>query len=158
MDCPADLIAQHGKRDLREFADQTKHHREAPVLSEEEEARLALPELEDEDLDADLGHQEEEELPYLDAESVASWWRARMDTSDSTRPTLLGQPISSEICLTALHSGSMRRRRALARRIWIGSGGRATIAVDRPTSYQCSNLSRLATTDLVSGNSLAAWR
>lgn len=135
-----------------------QYHRDVPQLSEEEEERLALPDLADDDLDADLRPAEEADLPYLDAAAVAGWWSSVVADTDINHRMLLGRPLSSDMCLSMLREESMRSRRSIAYCVYIRSAGRHRIHVDRPSVQQLRELTALQRVpDLLSGNRLLKW-
>lgn len=88
----------------------------APPVNEEREAAEALPNLEDDDLDADLVPAPEEALPIPNPESIRAWWGAHRDQFDPSLRYLGGRPLDRDVLVGALWDAPMRRRHALAKR------------------------------------------
>ncbi|RKG99958.1 TIGR02270 family protein [Corallococcus sp. CA053C] len=90
------------------------------ALPPEEPPEEPLP-LEQEDLDADLVHRPEDDLPWPAAEPVARWWHeAKGNFAPGTR-YLMGHPFQAEALIAALEQGPMRRRHVLARELALRS-------------------------------------
>jgi uncharacterized protein (TIGR02270 family) len=90
---------------------------------DEDDAASTLPELEDDDLDADLAPAPEAALPELDAEAVERRVQEVASGLASEQRYLAGEPFGPTAALDALERGPQRRRHALALALGIRSGG-----------------------------------
>lgn len=135
-----------------------RHHRASPVLSDEDEERLALSDLVHDDCEADDRPAGEIDLPYLDAAAVTGWWSRAAAQTATTQRLLLGRPLSPDTCLSILREGSMRSRWAIATCISIRSAGRHRLHLGLPSGRQLCEVAALrGTSDLLSGNRLLRW-
>lgn len=78
---------------------------------------------EEEDLDADLVPGTEAEFPRPDAAAIRGWWKQHASRFQRGTRYLGGRPLDVAALLSALETGSMRRRHALARELVIRSRG-----------------------------------
>lgn len=115
-----------------------------PHVLPEPEPEDALPPLEEEALDADLGLRPEDALPLPAREEVARWWgTARKDFTPATR-YLEGKPFTGAALLEALAQGPMRRRHMHALELMLRTGGAHAVQVRAFTARQREELARAA--------------
>lgn len=70
----------------------------------------ALPPLEEEDWDVDLGLRAADALPLPAPEPISHWWSAAREDFTPTTRYLNGKPVTGAALLEALEQGPMRRR------------------------------------------------
>lgn len=104
-----------------------------------------LPELDEEDLDADLVPTAEDKLPWPEPGVIAQWWAARRATFHPQTRYLGGRPMDGACVLDALASAPLRRRHALAFELAVRSGGAAWLDTRASTARQRAQLDRVAT-------------
>ncbi|QQR46388.1 TIGR02270 family protein [Myxococcus xanthus] len=106
----------------------------------EPEPEDALPPLEDEDLDADLGLRPEDALALPAQEEVARWWERARDGFSPANRYLRGKPFTGASLLEALAQGPMRRRHLYALELMVRTRGAYAVQVRAFTSRQREQL------------------
>ncbi len=64
--------------------------------------------------DADVRMDPDEDLPWPDAQGIASWWQTNADAYPPGRRTFMGAAVSPNSCVGALRTGYQRQRRVAA--------------------------------------------
>lgn len=64
--------------------------------------------------DADVAMDQDEDLPWPDAERVAHWWQQNSGAFTPGVRYLSGSPVSPEVCIEVLKNGNQRMRKAAA--------------------------------------------
>jgi uncharacterized protein (TIGR02270 family) len=82
-----------------------------------------LPELENDDLDADLVPAREAALPIPEPDAIAAWWQGRRGEFDPSLRYLRGRPLDRDELVAGLWHAPMRRRHALGFELGVRSGG-----------------------------------
>ncbi len=104
-----------------------------------------LPQLHQDNLNADLVPTAEDKLPWPDPGTIALWWASRRAGFHPQTRYLGGRPMDGSCVLDALTSGPLRRRHALAFELAVRSGGSAWLDTRAATARQRLQLGRLAT-------------
>lgn len=68
----------------------------------------------DDPTDPDVRMDLDEDLPWPDAQSIASWWQTHADTHAAGRRTFMGVPVTPDSCASVLRTGYQRQRRVAA--------------------------------------------
>jgi uncharacterized protein (TIGR02270 family) len=105
-----------------------------------------LPPLEEDDLDADLVPKPEDELPRLEPEATARWWKKHAQRFSGFGRALYGQPFQRASLPAALDQASTRRRHVLALELAVASKGTSQVATWAATARQFEQLERVSTT------------
>ncbi len=131
----------------------------APVApSPDEEARNALPSVEDDDLEADLRPDDAESLPLLDPAAVAQWWSTTQSRLSGGQRLWRGRRADKRTHLQLLREASMRARLPVATSLSIRTQGVQQLDVDALSSRQRRALLSLEDQpDLTSSNPLVRW-
>ncbi|PTL77834.1 TIGR02270 family protein [Vitiosangium sp. GDMCC 1.1324] len=111
------------------------------VLPEQEPPEEPIP-LEQEDLDANLVPRAEDALPRPNPEAITEWWREARGRFERRTRYLMGYPFHSEVLMTALERGSMRRRHVHARELAIRSRRTCHVPTRLLTRQQRAGLER----------------
>ena len=109
-----------------------------------EQADEALPELEAEDLEADLVPTGTDALPLPDPPAVAAWWAEQRGRFDPGLRYLGGRPLDEQVLLEALAGGPARRRHTLALELAMRTHSRAFVPTRALAERQRAALARAA--------------
>jgi uncharacterized protein (TIGR02270 family) len=139
-------------------ASQSEWQHSSPPVSDESEARQALPDLKDDDLSMDLRPTLAALLPELDLGKVTRWWSLARPRFRARERLLQGLPANRETHLALLRSANMRNRPLVAQSLRLRSLGRQSLEVRAPAASQLSALRALEQQpDLMRANALARW-
>jgi uncharacterized protein (TIGR02270 family) len=101
---------------------------ERPYASRERaQEEDALPDLEDDDLDADLLPCPEDDLPLPDVEAIEAHWKRHGGKLDARQRILAGVPWTLAACFDQMEHASLYVRRRLGLWLLVRSGGAARI-------------------------------
>jgi len=75
----------------------------------------------DDSEDTGVAMNEDEDLPWPDAERVAKWWQQNEGAFTPGVRYLAGSPVSPEVCIEVLRNGNQRLRRAAALELALGN-------------------------------------
>ena len=91
--------------------------------SSDPEPEQTLPELADDDLDADLVPKAEASLPVPAPDEIAAWWQENRSNFDPGLRYIAGRPFDRDALVDGLWNAPMRRRHVLAFELGVRSGG-----------------------------------
>ncbi len=98
----------------------------------------------DDPADANVALDEDENLPFPDADKIAAWWAAHRHGFPPGTPHFLGAPKASADWLQALSDGYQRQRRAAALELALRHPGRAMFETRARGRMQRQMLTRAA--------------
>jgi uncharacterized protein (TIGR02270 family) len=113
---------------------------EPEPADEDDDAASTLPELADDDLEADLVPAPETALPELDADAVERRAQEVVDRLAAEQRHLAGAPFGPAALLDALEHGPQRRRHALALALGIRGGGQLWLDTRAFTARQHADI------------------
>ena len=131
--------------------DDDRYWQEEPDDDDPEET---LPELEDDDLDADLVPEHDRRLRLPEPDEIAAWWEVRRPEFDEALRHRGGRPLDRDSLVASLWTAPMRRRHALAFELAVRSGGVANIetrALSITQQRQLAELGELGRVDCQRG-------
>lgn len=113
-----------------------------PPAEPDTEAR-ALPDLEHDDLFANLVPRPEAALPRPLPDAIARWWQDNRSRFDPRLRYLGGRPITAEVIVDALWHAPARRRHNLALELGLRTGAAAAVDTRMLSAKQKAQLERL---------------
>jgi uncharacterized protein (TIGR02270 family) len=112
------------------------------------EEASALPDLQDDDLDADLVPPPEAALARPNADAIGAFWEQTRGAFSPGQRYLLGRPITPASLLDALERAKMRMRHGLASALGIRTGGHAWLDTRALVCDQRARIAALRTLPL----------
>lgn len=116
-----------------------------PKPDDDPEAREALPELEDDDLDADLVPAPEHALPSPNPAAIAKYWDQSRGQLDERKRYLRGLPLTLESVFDALEQAPLRVRHVLALMLGVRTAGQCWLDTRLFTTTQRERLTAMRT-------------
>jgi uncharacterized protein (TIGR02270 family) len=116
-----------------------------PKPEDDPEAREALPELDNDDLDADLVPAPEHALPSPNPAAFATHWKQRRGQLDERKRYLRGVPLTLESVFDALERAPVRVRHVLALMLGVRTAGQCWLDTRLFTTTQSERLAAMRT-------------
>ncbi|MCA9702219.1 MAG: hypothetical protein KC431_32150 [Myxococcales bacterium] len=114
------------------------------AVAEGDDPDVALPKLDDDDLEAELAPLDDRPLPLPNPETIRLWWEQQRGRLDAEARLSLGLPFDGRQLLHDLRKQSMRLRHSRALELAARTGGVAQIESRALTAVQSAQIESLA--------------